>query len=117
MKDGYRVIAVDMPGRWNSGQPSPPPRMVATCAPFLLELNDTGLLCFVWRGCAERVPAANYSYPQYIHDIRTLAHHLGLTKVDWLGTSMGARSSQAPSRPRPSPLPNAFHARVGQQAL
>ncbi|ELR20416.1 hydrolase [Acanthamoeba castellanii str. Neff] len=64
VKDGYRVIAVDMPGRWNSGQPS---------------LHSPH----------ERVPAANYSYPQYIHDIRTLAHHLGLTKIDWLGTSMG----------------------------
>jgi pimeloyl-ACP methyl ester carboxylesterase len=55
VKDGFRVVAVDMPGRWNS----------------------------------ERIPAANYSYPQYIHDVKTLVHHLGVKKIDWLGTSMG----------------------------
>jgi pimeloyl-ACP methyl ester carboxylesterase len=30
-----------------------------------------------------------YGYPQYVSDIRTLIHHLGLTKVDYIGTSMG----------------------------
>jgi hypothetical protein len=63
------------------------------------------------------VPAANYSYPQYIHDIRTLAHHLGLTKVDWLGTSMGARLLFFPSLEGSSPFPYAIHARGGQQAV
>jgi pimeloyl-ACP methyl ester carboxylesterase len=54
-KEGYCVIAVDMPGRWKS----------------------------------DRLPAANYSYPQYIYDAKSLIAHLGLKKIDWLGTSMG----------------------------
>jgi pimeloyl-ACP methyl ester carboxylesterase len=32
---------------------------------------------------------AFYTYPQYLADLNTLLAHLGVSKVDWVGTSMG----------------------------
>jgi len=35
------------------------------------------------------IPSENYNYTQYLFDVRTLAHQLKFTDIDYLGTSMG----------------------------
>jgi pimeloyl-ACP methyl ester carboxylesterase len=41
------------------------------------------------RGRSDWLPAADYTYPQYMADLTALIARLGATEVDWLGTSMG----------------------------
>ena len=44
----------------------------------------------VGRGDSERLPnPMMYAIPQYVADMTTLVKHLGVSRVDWLGTSMG----------------------------
>jgi pimeloyl-ACP methyl ester carboxylesterase len=56
-------------------------------------------LCEKWRVIAVDMPgrgksgwlknAADYSYPTYVADLAALLDHLAVSRVDWLGTSMG----------------------------
>jgi pimeloyl-ACP methyl ester carboxylesterase len=41
------------------------------------------------RGRSDWLPAAEYTYPQYLADMTVLIARLGAGDVDWLGTSMG----------------------------
>ncbi len=57
------------------------------------------------RGRSDWLPAAEYSYPQYLADMTVLIARLGAGDVDWLGTSMGgligmqlAAAAQSPVR-------------------
>ena len=44
---------------------------------------------FGGRGRSAWLPAMSYHFPRFIADTRTLLAHLGVTEVDWIGTSMG----------------------------
>ena len=57
------------------------------------------------RGRSDWLPAAEYTYPQYLADMTVLIARLGAGDVDWLGTSMGgligiqlAAAAQSPVR-------------------
>ncbi len=57
------------------------------------------------RGRSDWLPAADYTYPQYLADMTVLIARLGAGDVDWLGTSMGgligmqlAAAAQSPVR-------------------
>jgi pimeloyl-ACP methyl ester carboxylesterase len=41
------------------------------------------------RGRSDWLPQSDYTYPQYLADMTALIARLGVTEVDWLGTSMG----------------------------
>ena len=57
------------------------------------------------RGRSDWLPAAEYTYPQYLADMTVMIARLGAGDVDWLGTSMGgligmqlAAAAQSPVR-------------------
>jgi pimeloyl-ACP methyl ester carboxylesterase len=53
--------------------------------------NQYRIICpdFPGRGKSDWLPVEAYAYPTYVGSSLALLRHLGISKVDWLGTSMG----------------------------